>query len=357
MSAARFMSCRVSRRTMLAQSAALAGTAVTGTGPATAAGLPLTLQIPTRSGASWPLWLALEGGYYAKHGIDAKIVFGVHPAGLAMLISGEAQMTNYGLEQVVAAIARDPSLVLMGSSLNKGNFGLMARPEFASVAQLKGKRIGVARVGDVPYFYTIDLLAKHGLTAKDVQWVSVPADSAARAAVLTGGQVDASLLTAPSYYRLETMGLKLLDNISNYEDIVISTGYIFKKTWVAANRDVPIKIIMAHGEAIKRFYEDKAFAIATYRKNDPAAEQDVARVYDDYVRHNTLDRVPLLSKKAAAAASERLVADIPALKGKDLSTSIDMSDVRKLISQGFFETLFGPSIKAEQERKLKDAFA
>ena len=39
----------------------------------------------------------------------------------------------------------------MGSSLNKGNFGLMARPEFTSVAQLKGKKIGVARVGDVPY--------------------------------------------------------------------------------------------------------------------------------------------------------------------------------------------------------------
>ena len=166
MSAARLMSHRVNRRTVLAQAAALTGIAVTGAGRATAAGQALTLQIPTRSGASWPLWLALEGGYYAKHGIDAKVVFGVHPAGLAMLISGETQMTNYGLEQVVAAVVRDPSLVLMGSSLNKGNFGLMARPEFTSVAQLKGKKIGVARVGDVPYFYTIDLLAKHGLTAR-----------------------------------------------------------------------------------------------------------------------------------------------------------------------------------------------
>jgi ABC-type nitrate/sulfonate/bicarbonate transport system substrate-binding protein len=357
MRATRLMSHRVDRRSLLAQAAALAGIAVIGTGPATAAGLPLTLQIPTRSGASWPLWIALEGGYYAKHGIDAKVVFGVHPAGLAMLISGEAQMTNYGLEQVVAAVARDPSLVLMGSSLNKGSFGLIARPEFTSVAQLKGKRIGVARVGDVPYFYTIDLLNKHGLTAKDVQWVSVPADSAARATVLVGGQVDASLLTPPSYYRLEAMGLKLLDNISNYDDIVISTGYVFKKTWVAANRGMPIKIIMAHAEAIKRFYEDKTFAIAAYRKNDPAAEADVARLYDDYIARNTLDRVPLLSKHAVAAAAERLVADIPALKGKDLGTSVDMSDVRKLIADGFFETLFGPSIKAEQERKLKDAFA
>ena len=42
-------------------------------------------------------------------------------------------------------------------------------------------------------------------------------------------------------YRLETIGLKLLDSISNYEDIVISTGYVFKKTWVAANRDVPVR--------------------------------------------------------------------------------------------------------------------
>ena len=30
----------------------------------------ITVNFPTRSGASWPLFLAKEGGYYQKHGLD-----------------------------------------------------------------------------------------------------------------------------------------------------------------------------------------------------------------------------------------------------------------------------------------------
>lgn len=346
---------RVDRRKLLAGAGAFACAAITSHSRA-AGKTSLTLQIPTRSGASWPLWIAQEGGYYEKYGIDAKIVFGVHPAGIAMLLSGEAQMTNYGLEQIVAAVARDPSLVMMGSSLNKGSFGLIARSEITSVAQLKGKRIGVGRVGDVPYFYTLDLLAKHGITARDVQWISVPADGAARAQVLLAGQTDAALLTPPAYYRLEAMGLKLLDSVINYDDILISTAYVFKKSWVAANRALPTAIIKAQAEAIKRFYDDKAFAVATYRKNDPQSQEDVERMYDEYATHNILDRVPLLSKAAVSAVADRLAVDIPGAKTMDYAKVVDMSDVRKLIQDGFFEDLFGAGIKSELDRK-KDSFA
>ncbi|SDR34347.1 ABC-type nitrate/sulfonate/bicarbonate transport system, substrate-binding protein [Rhizobiales bacterium GAS113] len=326
--------------------------------PARGEGLtPLTIQFPTRSGAAWPLWIAKEGGYYAGHGLDANLVFGVHPAGIAMLVSGEAQMTNYGLEQVVAAVAREPSLVMMGSSLNKGNFALVVRPEIGKVSDLKGKRVGVGRVGDTPYFYTIDLLAKHGLTARDVQWVAVPSDSAGRGNVLLGGQVDASLITAPAYFKLEAQGLKVLDNLSNYDDVLISTAYVFKKSFVAANKDIPGKIIMAQAQAIKRFYEDKAFAISTYRIYDPQPAEDVARIYDSYIAKSTLDRVPLLTRAAVGAAADRLAGDIPAVKSFDFQKVVDMSEVRRLIADGFFEKLFGNAILAEQERKLQGSFA
>ena len=119
----------------------------------------------------------------------------------------------------------------MGSSLNKASFALVVRPEISKIADLKGKRIGVGRVGDTPYFYTLDLLAKHGLGAADVQWVAVPSDTMGRANVLLGGQIDAALLTPPAYFVLERQGLKTIDNVSNHSDILISTAYVFKKSW------------------------------------------------------------------------------------------------------------------------------
>jgi ABC-type nitrate/sulfonate/bicarbonate transport system substrate-binding protein len=50
----------------------------------------VTINYPTRSGASWPLYLARDGGYYAKQGLEVDLQFGVHPAGVAMLTSGQA---------------------------------------------------------------------------------------------------------------------------------------------------------------------------------------------------------------------------------------------------------------------------
>src|SRR5438132_13140399 len=87
------------------------------------------INFPTRSGASWPLFIAKEGGYYQKYGLDANLVFANHPAGVAMVISGEAQMTSYSLECAMRASARDSSLVMVGNSLRKGLFGLVARKE------------------------------------------------------------------------------------------------------------------------------------------------------------------------------------------------------------------------------------
>lgn len=317
----------------------------------------LTAIYPTRSGASWPMYLAKEGGYYEKHGLDVSLRFGVHPVGIAGLVSGEVHFTNYSLDDVAAAVVRDPILVVMASMLNRASFALMARSDIANVEALKGKRIGIGRVGDPPYHYTSALLKGYGLKPTDIQWVPTGADANARATMLIGGQIDAVLLTAPAWYRLEEHGLKPLTLIEDHENIVISTGYTFKKSWVAANPDLPERIIRAQAEAVQGFYADKAAAVAAYRKYDPAiSETDAARVYDSYKAKNLLDRIPLLPLAAAAATVERIGGDIAAVKAFDFQQAIDMRVVRRLVAEGFFEKLHGPGIKAEQERKLKDAF-
>src|ERR1700731_2939515 len=100
----------------------------------------ITINYPNRSGSNWPLFIAKDGGYYQKYGLDVTLVFGVHPAGIAMLVSGEGQMVNSSLEQLIQAASRDGSLVLVGSSLNRGMFALMANKDIPSMKALKGKR-------------------------------------------------------------------------------------------------------------------------------------------------------------------------------------------------------------------------
>jgi len=79
----------------------------------------ITINFATRTGTTWPLYIAMEGGYFQKYGLDVKIEFGVHPAGIAMVVGGDAAMTNYPLEQAMLALSKDGSLVILGSPYRK----------------------------------------------------------------------------------------------------------------------------------------------------------------------------------------------------------------------------------------------
>src|SRR3984885_9309600 len=216
----------------------------------------ITINYATRTGTTWPLYIAKEGGYFQKYGLDVNIVFAVHPAGIAMVISGEAQMTNYPLEQAMLAASKAGSLVMLGSPYRKSLFALMADKSFGSVKDLKGKRVGVSQIGDAPYNYAVALLAKAGLTPRDVEWVPIGTDVNGRAAALLGGRVDATMITAPVYFKLEEKGYKSLANTSDYDDIYAPTVYVFKRTELVTNPKLAELFLRAHAEAIKRFYED-----------------------------------------------------------------------------------------------------
>jgi len=319
----------------------------------------ITINYPNRSGSNWPLFLAKDGGYYQKYGLEVNLVFGVHPAGIAMLVSGEGQMVNSSLEQLMQAASRDGSLVLIGSSLNRGMFALMANKSIPNIKALKGKRIAVGQIGDAPYGYVIELLGKSGLTARDVEWIPVGTDVSGRAAALQSGRADATLLTAPAYFRVEEAGFKTLDNLAEHEDIFASTAYITKKSTVASDPGLPEKLIKAHAEGIKRFYDDKAFAVKAFLNYDKAAQQaDMERVYDLYAKPNAFERVPyVLAGAVKSVVDQQPDPNIAAqMKAYDFHQVIDNSYVAKLVKDGFFEQLFGASIKAEEQRKAKLAF-
>ncbi len=318
----------------------------------------VTINFATRTGTTWPLYIAKEGGYFQKYGLDVTMVFGVHPAGIAMIVSGEAAMTNYPLEQAMLAASKDASMVMLGSPYRKSLFALMAGKNTASVRELKGRRLGVSQIGDAPYNYAVGLLAKFGLTPRDVEWVPIGTDVNGRAAALVSGRVDATMLTAPVYFRLEAQGFKSLANTSDFDDIYAPTVYLFKKSMVTANPKLPELLIKAHTEAIKRFYDDKAFALKAYIKYTSEDPAELARVYDRYAQSQTFERVPYVLRPAVQYMIDHPVDEQAAaqIRRFDFRSVIDNSLVDRMVREGFFEKLFGQGIREEEQRKAKLAF-
>jgi ABC-type nitrate/sulfonate/bicarbonate transport system substrate-binding protein len=256
------------------------------------------------------------------------------------------------------AASKDASLVAVASGYRKGLWAMMAVKNIANARDLRGKRVGVSQIGDAPYNYTVALLAKFGITPRDVQWVPLGTDVNGRAAALTSGRVDATLLTSPSYFKLEELGYRTLANLTDYDDIYAPTVYLFKKATIAANPQLAERLIKAQAEAIKRFYDDEAFAVKAYLPYDVQSSAEIERQYAFYKKSNTFERVPYIP-----AAAVRFVINQQAdpqmaaqLKGFDFRKVIDNSIVERLVKEGFFEQLFGPSVKAEEARKAESAF-
>jgi len=316
------------------------------------------INYPARSGGSWPLFIAKEGGYYQKYGLDVELVFGAGINGFAMINSGEAVMTNASMEQSLQASSRAPGeLVSMGSFLNKGVFALMAAKNISSVKDLKGKRIAVTQVGDAVYNYTIAFLTKSGIGARDVTWVPVGTDATARGAALESNRADAALLTAPSYFRMEERGFRNLGNLADQKNVYASSVYLFTRKTIAANPRLPDQILRAQAEAIKRFYDDRAFAVKAFMVYDPMAQpKDVERIYDLYAKNKAFERIPyVLADAVKSVVAQAAEEQATQMKSIDFSKVVDNSAVDKLVKEGFFEKTFGSGVKSEQEARSKQA--
>jgi ABC-type nitrate/sulfonate/bicarbonate transport system substrate-binding protein len=318
----------------------------------------ITINYPAKAPANWPLFLAKEGGYYQKYGVNATMVFGVHPAGIAMIVSNEAQATNYPMEQAMQAASLDGSLVIMGSPMNRGLFAMMTKDDIKSVKDLKGKRFGVSQLGDPPYNFALAILAKNGLNSRDVQWIPLGTDGNGRVAALVSGRVDATMLPPPAYFKLEGQGFKEIANLADYQDLYAPMAYVFKKSVIAANPKLPELLIKAQAEGIKRYYDDKAMAVKAYAVYDPQTIPDVERLYDHDRKAESYERVPYVLAPAVQYIVEHQAdAQVGArLKAYDFHKVIDNSVVERLVREHFFENLFGPSIKAEEDSRAKIAF-
>jgi len=311
-------------------------------------------MIGARSGASWPLWIAKEARLYAKYGLDVELVYAVHPAPIAAIISGQAAMTSSGSDPALLAASKDSALVVLGGFMNKGSFAMIGSKSVTDMKQLSGKTIGVGRVGDPPYHMSVALLKKFGIGARDIQWVSIGVDAAVRAAALQSGHVDAALITAPAYFRLQAAGLPVLAVLLDHEDIYVSTYYLFRREALTKERSMAEGFIKAHAEAIKRFYDDKTFSSRIMIKYGGARNvEDADRVYDLFEKARVLEPIPYVQKGSVDAVVERQSQE---LKHVDFSKIIDNSVVDRLVKERFFENVFGASIRGEEQRKQAQAF-
>ena len=142
-----------------------------------------------------PLTIAEQLGYFKAEGLDLKIVnFAGGSQALRALVGGSADVVSGAFEHTVNLQAKGQRLravVLMGRA-PQIVLGINPKtlPNFKSVADLKGKKIGVTAPGSSTNVMANFALAKVGLKPSDVSFIGVGAGNGAVAA-MRSGQIDA----------------------------------------------------------------------------------------------------------------------------------------------------------------------
>jgi NitT/TauT family transport system substrate-binding protein len=270
---------KLSRRAFVgaAASAALARPAIL------AAAEPLVFGCVPANSVHWIACAAVERGFFKNVGFDAEIAtIQSSPQSMQMLITGAYQISSTQPEAAIAAIERGASrLAAISAPMNRADWVLAGAAGIKSLADLKGKIIGVSSLRISEVWLTAQLLEQAGLKKDDYSFIGV-GTSPLKVTALQKGSIAAAVLFRPSADLALKEGFADLARYNGMRDYP-TVLYITSRDW-AAKGDAGKRTAQAIQEGHRWLWEpqNKGAAIeilAKYTKRDQAI---CAAVYDDY---------------------------------------------------------------------------
>jgi ABC-type nitrate/sulfonate/bicarbonate transport system substrate-binding protein len=231
--------------------------------------------------------LAIDSGLLKKEGIDAKIVG--FTAGLTATqaeAGGSLDAACDGFTSTASAIASGSPAKTVYSVNADNSYVIMTRDTINKPEDLRGKKWAITQMGAISQTYAALWLNKKGLPEGTVDWIPVGGTSA-RARAVIANQVDAALITAGEWFRIQDQkGIHILATLADsvpplpLEICVVTTKMISEHPNVVQG----FVNAMLNAARYARTPEGKEAYIKIARKADPAGytDQQYDELYDFY---------------------------------------------------------------------------
>ena len=299
----------------------------------------IRLAYSSISGAMVPLWVAQDYGYFRRHGLDVQLLYiGGGSIAMQALIGGDVQFVRLGANPVVQASLRGVSIKMIANTINTLVFSMMARPEIQSPKDLKGKKVGVTRLGGSTDYALELALKKWGLRRGSDVAVIQSGGMPQLLGALTSGIADAGVVSPPTNLTAAKLGLKELVDFGDIGIVYPNSPLATTQAYLEKNRPTALRMLRAYCEAIQRVRTDKDGAVkvlAKYTKvQDPEILAELYRIYG--VKY--LESIPRVRLDAVEEVLRSEVKTTAAVKASDF---VDNSLIAELEQQGLFQTLYG----------------
>ncbi len=175
------------------------------------------IGVPSPSVSYFPAIVASKMGFFAEEGVPAEFIIMKPSIIPAALFNGEIQFTTATGTAASANLRGFPFKIVLFFS-TKLMDSLVTKPQIKSLAELRGRIIGVDTIGASTDVITRLVLQKHGIDhARDVRILST-GDESIRLEQLKLGQIDAAMLGPQGVVLAKRAGLRSLVDVADEID-------------------------------------------------------------------------------------------------------------------------------------------
>lgn len=302
---------------------------------------PLVVGYSAVTSVFLPFWIGKEFGYYKKEGLDLQLVYIASSTTMAQaMFARQVTISTVNSGSVVTSTLQGGDLVLMGAIMNAASFYIMTRPEITNVQELRGKKIGVTRLGSSSDFAVREYLQKNKLNPnRDVSIIQV-GGMPELAAALNNGSISAAPLSAPSSQIAEQRGNRIIANLANEGIYFVIAGLTTTRRFLREQRGEAKAFLRAFGRATHFMFHQKDEAkrlLTKYAKiDDPGMLEGSMKYAYDFT-----EKIPLVKRDGVQVVLDQEAAKNPQAKEMTAERFYDNSLVQELINDGFYKSLWG----------------
>jgi NitT/TauT family transport system substrate-binding protein len=286
----------------------------------------------------FPVWMGEAGGFFAKEGLKVEVVtMEGGSRGVQVLMSGEIQAMHVGLAPVVQANKQGADLRLVTSTGNTIPITIFGTAAIKSMAELKGKTIGISTFGSETDIAISIALKNAGLGRNDVT-ISQIGGSSQRFASLSAGRIDAAPLLEPGITMAKEKGFNPLVDLAAAKTPWIFDSVVVTNSYLKGQRDTLTRFVRGYiaGAYLALSDEKKAKEVIAqkFKTSDPKV---IDATYADFKRMMPRDAAPL--PEGAKNVMAQLEAIGIEVGSKNVDDYLDLSIIQKLKQDGFFAQL------------------
>lgn len=287
-------------------------------------------------------WIAEEAGLFRKYDLEFPLVYiGSSPLATAAMLGGDGELLmDGGLGIVRAYVQGNTELVCIGGQKNILTQSILAKPLIKKLEDLRGKKVGVTRIGSTTHYFATEAFRKIGMEAGRDYTVIQTGGAPEMLAALSTGAIEAGTLAPPLDAQAIAQGFHYVVYGPDLRIPQVAVAFMTRRSTLAKRPQVLGRFMHALAEAAKILHTDKEFTFKVLSKQLRVTDRKTLEAAYNAEIKVLEPRLTIRPEAFQAILDDVAQTDSRAkkIKPEDL---IDRRFLDEMTKSGFFDKLWG----------------